>query len=441
MPEPNLSLLDRFISRSKFVDEKMIASLLLLTATVVALVWANESYSASYYRLWHMPITISAGPYSISHCLEKWVNDGLMSIFFFVIGLEIKRELLVGELSSRQHVILPAAAALGGMIMPAGLYVLINQGGPGIAGWGIPMATDIAFALGCMLALGRFVPLSLRVFLLALAIFDDMGAILIIALFYTETISLTSLGIGILILTTSWALNRSGVRETWPFALLGLGLWLAFLFSGIHATIAGVLLAFTIPARSLYYDQKSFVQETHDLMERFPDTEFERMMVDEKQREVLKHLQCMVNDLNSPLQKLEDTLYPFASYFIIPVFALANAGVNITQGSDSSVLASPIAFGIIIALFIGKPLGIMVFSWLAVRVRLTQLPEGVGWKQMLGAACLAGIGFTMSLFITNLAFADAAAINQAKIAVMIGSLCSAGLGFAIFLTSRGQQTV
>jgi len=362
----------------------------------------------------------------------------LMAIFFFVIGLEIKREMLVGELSNVQNAALPAIAALGGMMVPAAIYIAFNQGGPGSMGWGIPMATDIAFAIGCLLVLGSIVPVSLKVFLLALAIFDDMGAIVVIALFYTDQISVISLGAGLLILMVSILLNIKGVRKTYPYALLGIALWLAFLFSGIHATIAGVLLALTIPARSLY-DQKTFVEESNSIIQEFPEKDFGVMMVDATQRKMMKQLQGIVDDLNTPLQKLEDTLYPLASYFILPLFALANAGVNIAQGSEGTSLLNPISIGIIAGLFIGKPLGIALFSWLSVRLGLAKLPQGVKWGQMWGVACLAGIGFTMSLFITNLAFVDAISIYQAKMAIIIGSILSAVLGVGIFLTSHHRS--
>jgi NhaA family Na+:H+ antiporter len=423
---------------SKFAHGKMASSVLLLAAAIAAFAWANSNYAHSYHALCDIPISFSIGHFTISNNLVHWINDGLMAIFFFVIGLEIKREMLVGELSNVQNAALPAIAALGGMMVPAAIYIAFNQGGPGSMGWGIPMATDIAFAIGCLLVLGSIVPVSLKVFLLALAIFDDMGAIVVIALFYTDQISVISLGAGLLILMVSILLNIKGVRKTYPYALLGIALWLAFLFSGIHATIAGVLLALTIPARSLY-DQKTFVEESNSIIQEFPEKDFGVMMVDATQRKMMKQLQGIVDDLNTPLQKLEDTLYPLASYFILPLFALANAGVNIAQGSEGTSLLNPISIGIIAGLFIGKPLGIALFSWLSVRLGLAKLPQGVKWGQMWGVACLAGIGFTMSLFITNLAFVDAISIYQAKMAIIIGSILSAVLGVGIFLTSHHRS--
>ncbi|MDD4767504.1 MAG: Na+/H+ antiporter NhaA [Desulfotomaculaceae bacterium] len=423
---------------SRFVNGKMLSSVLLLASAGAAFAWANSNFSSSYYALWEIPISFSIGGVGISDTLGHWVNNGLMAIYFFVIGLEIKREILVGELSNVQNATLPALAALGGMIVPAVLYMAFNQGEPGEAGWGIPMATDIAFSLGCLQVLGSLVPVALKIFLLALAIFDDMGAILVIALFYTNEINLISLGAGIFILLASIILNIKGVRKVYPYALLGIAFWVAFFYSGIHATIAGVLLALTIPARSLY-DQETFVKESNNIIEEFPQKDFSIMMVDENQRQIMKQLQGAVDDLNTPLQKLEDKLYPLASYFILPLFALANAGVNVAQGSEGSSLLNPITIGIVVGLFIGKPLGITLFSWLSIRWGIAKLPDKTNWSQMLGAACLAGIGFTMSLFITNLAFAENIFIYEAKIAIIIGSGLSAFLGTAIFLISNSRS--
>lgn len=423
---------------SRFVNDKMLSSILLLASAGAAFAWANSSFSNSYNALWEIPVSFSIGIVGISDTLGHWVNNGLMAIYFFVIGLEIKREILVGELSNIQNAMLPALAALGGMIVPALLYMAFNQGEPSIAGWGIPMATDIAFSLGCLQVLGSLVPVSLKVFLLALAIFDDMGAILVIALFYSHEINFISLGIGIFILLVSIILNIKGVRKTSPYALLGVALWVAFFYSGIHATIAGVLLALTIPARSLH-NQKTFAKRSNNIIEEFPEKEFGIMMVDEDQRRMMKQLQGAVDDLNTPLQKLEDKLYPLAAYFILPLFALANAGVNVAQGSEGNSLLNPITIGIVVGLFIGKPLGITLFSWLSIRWGIAKLPDRANWSQMLGAACLAGIGFTMSLFITNLAFVENIFIYEAKTAIIIGSGLSALLGIAIFLISHSRS--
>jgi len=427
------------IKRSKYLNEKMFPSIILLAATIAAFIWANSPYSDHYFELLHIPISIGLGNFDVSNTLIHWINDGLMTIFFFVIGLEIKREILVGELSNPKKVVLPAVAALGGVVTPALMYMIFNYGGPGSMGWGITIATDIAFALGCLVALGKFIPLSLRVFLLTLAIFDDIGAILVIAVFYTDKINLISLAIGFVVLIISVIINIKGVRKTYPYVILGIIIWAEFLFSGVHATIAGVLLALTIPARSLYTDQKLFLEESRNSIQKFPDCNFQLMVTDKKQRESMKEMKCILDGLDTPLQNMEDKIYPFSNYFILPLFAFANAGVNISQGAETGGIFNPISLGIIIGLIVGKPLGILIFSWLSVKLGLAELPQGVKWKYIAGVACFGGIGFTMSLFITNLAFADPLAVFQAKIAILIGSTLSAIIGFTVFAIIKKQN--
>ena len=320
--------------------------------------------------------------------LHFWINDGLMALFFLLVGLEIKRETLVGELASFRKAALPIAAAFGGMIVPAGLYVVFNHGGPGASGWGMPMATDIAFALGVLALLGDRVPASLKVFLAALAIADDIGAVLVIAFFYTAQISWISLGVGGLFFLALIAANRAGARHPFIYVALGIGLWLAFLQSGIHATVAGVLLAITIPARQSA-------------------------------------------NAESPMLRFEHALMPWNKYVIMPVFALANAGVLLGTGAARS-LADPISIGVICGLVFGKPIGIVLFSWLATRSRIATMLDGIGWRQIVGVGLLGGIGFTMSLFIANLAFGDAPALETAKVAILAASVL-AGLSGALIL--------
>jgi len=422
---------------SKFLNEGMLGSFLLLLATMIAFAWSNSQFHEGYEAMINAPISLSIGAYELSNSMGHWVNDGLMAVFFFVIGLEIKRELLVGELSNVKNALLPGVAALGGMIVPAIIYFGINAGGPHAQGWGVPMATDIAFALGVLAVLGNRVPLSLKVFLLALAIFDDMGAILVIALFYTEEINMQNVGIAVVILLISSFMNFNGVRKTYPYAIIGIFLWLTLLDSGIHATVAGILLAFTIPARSKY-NHASFKKEAHDLIHEFPEINFDRMVVDEEQRDFMKRIQCSVEDLDTPLQKLEDKLHGVANYFIIPMFALVNAGVNVFNGSVGVTLVHPISLGIVAGLVIGKPLGIFLFVWLSNKLGITQLPKSISYFQILGIGCLGGIGFTMSLFVANLAFEDSSAIAQAKVAILIGSMVAAMLG-VILLSWRKKD--
>ncbi len=419
---------------SKFLEEGILGGLLLIVGTLVALFLANSPFQESYESFLHMDLHFGVDGFGYDASLQHFINDGLMVVFFFVVGLEIKRELLVGELSNVKKAILPAIAALGGMIVPASLYFLLNLGGDYATGWGIPMATDIAFALGVMAILGNRVPFSLKVFLLALAIFDDMGAILVIAVFYGEPLNWASLLFALIILLSSIALNVLGVRKTLPYAILGLALWFALLNSGIHATIAGVLLAMTIPARSKM-DQKVFKNKTGDLIRDFPDTPVEIMVVDESQREFMKKIQCSVNDLDSPLQRLEDSLHDVSNFIILPIFAFANAGVQFIGGGESLSLLHPISLGILAGLVIGKPLGIFLSVLLANALGITRMPDGVSKLQLLGVGCLGGIGFTMSIFITNLAFTESIAQSQAKFTILLASLLASVLGIVLLSKS------
>ncbi len=415
---------------SKFLEEGVLGGLLLVFAALTAIVWANSPANHLYESLLHQNVTFGVGPLAYEASFHHFVNDGLMAIFFFVVGLEIKRELLVGELSETKKALLPAVAAVGGMVFPAMIYVLFNLQGDYISGWGIPMATDIAFALGVMALLGNRVPLALKVFLLALAIFDDMGAILVIAIFYGDEINLYNLLIAGTLLALSILLNIKGVRNPLPYALIGLFLWFALLNSGIHATIAGVLLALTIPARSKM-DSVNFKRQTGELIRTFPETPVQIMVTDENQREYMKRIHCSVDDLDSPLQKLEDMLHGFSSFVILPIFALANAGVHLSGEGGTLQLLHPVSLGIFAGLVLGKPLGIFIVVYLSSRIGLTKLPEQVEMKHILGIGCLAGIGFTMSIFVTNLAFADASVINQAKIAILAASIVSSLLGIIL----------
>ena len=382
----------------EFADLEASGGLLLVGCTVAALIWANSPWAGSYFHLWHMDLTFGRIGGLLAKPLHFWINDGLMALFFLLVGLEIKREILVGELASFQRAVLPIAAALGGMIVPAAFYLLFNHGGPGAAGWGIPMATDIAFALGVLALLGSRVPTSLKVFLAALAIADDIGAVLVIAFFYTERISWISLGVGGVFFVALLAANRAGARHLLIYAILGLGLWVAFLQSGIHATVAGVLLAITIPAR----------QRTAS--------------------------RAVLTSNESPMLRLEHALIPWNRYLIMPVFALANAGVALGSGAARSVVA-PVSLGVICGLVIGKPIGIVLFSWLTIRTRLAGMLDDIGWCQIVGVGMLGGIGFTMSLFIANLAFGEAPALETAKVGILLASVVS-GIAGAIVLVKR-----
>ncbi len=414
-----------------FAHKQSSGGVLLIAATLVALVWANSPWGESYAALWHTKLTVGVGDTSISKDLTHWINDGLMAVFFLVVGLEIKREVLVGELSSVRNAALPVAAALGGAVVPAVIYVSINAGTEGSAGWGIPMATDIAFALGVLALLGERAPVSLKVFLTALAIVDDIVAVLVIALFYTSEISWEALGVGALFLAASVVANLIGVGRTLVYAVLGVGLWLCFLLSGVHATIAGVLLALTVPASS-FINPGAFLERSRYILERFERAgeKGESVLTNEERQAALHALNHATYKLEPPLHELEHALHPWVVFAIMPIFALANAGVSL-GGGITEALTNPVALGIVAGLVLGKQLGITLFAWLAVKSGVSELPTGIGWRHVYGAAWLAGIGFTMSLFISDLAFADGSLVEAAKLGILVASLVAGVVGWTI----------
>lgn len=423
----------------KFFKAESFSGVLLILSMLIGLIWANSSWSASYQALWQTRISFHIADFAIDKSLLLWINDGLMAIFFFVVGLEIKRELIVGELSSVQKAAFPIAAALGGMFVPAVIYLAINAGKAGESGWGIPMATDIAFALGILALLGKRAPLSLKIFLTAVAIVDDIGAVLVIALFYTNDINWISLATGGLIFIILLIINRFCVRKPLPYALLGIALWVAFLKSGVHATVAGVLLAATIPACTMI-NRKAYLKRTRNYLDKFEKEGIRdgNTFTTSKQRSILQAIEDGTHLVEAPLQRLEHSLHPWVAYLIMPVFALANAGVDI-RGISLSALANPITIGIISGLVIGKQVGITFFAWLVTRIGLSQKTKGISWKQIYGVSMLAGIGFTMSLFISNLAFSEAALLTNAKLGILAASFFSALLGWFV-LWLNGQNT-
>lgn len=415
------------------------SGILLLAATLLALVWANSGWAQSYFDLWETYLSILVGNLELSETLVHWVNDGLMVIFFFVVGLEIKREVLVGELATPRRAALPLIAAVGGMAVPALIYTAFNYGGRGEAGWGIPMATDIAFVLGILAVFGNRIPVSLKVFFTALAIADDLGAVLVIALFYSGEIAVTALVVAAVLLVALIVLNRGHVRHPLPYAILGIGLWLAFLQSGIHPTIAGVLLALTIPARAAAPTRAYVAQCTAALGGIGAEDEHGRG--GRRQQAAAQTLEAIAERIQSPLQRLERTLNPWIAYLIVPVFALANAGVGL-GGDLVEVLLDPISLGIIFGLVVGKSLGITFFTWLAVRSGLADLPFGVSWQQLFATSWLAGIGFTMSLFIASSAFEQPAVLALAKTDILLASLLAAVIGVVLVLvTSPSSEGV
>ncbi len=429
--EESATLLARVLRPfQRFARNESSSGLLLLGCTAVALAWANSPWAASYEHLWEIYVSVGAGEYAIRETLHHWINDGLMAVFFFLVGLEIKREILVGELASPRRAALPMAAALGGMIVPALLYAALNAGGPGAAGWGIPMATDIAFALGILALLGPRVPLALKVFLAALAIVDDLGAVLVIAFFYTADLSVPALGWAAGFMALLVAFNLGGLRSPVPYVLLGLGLWVAFLESGVHATVAGVLLALTIPARTRI-DAGEFLARGDAALKEFAaagvaDAD---VLTSRVHQEALTEIEEAAEDAQAPLQKLEHKLHGIVAFGIMPLFALANAGVPLTGGADA--VASPVSLGVIAGLVLGKPIGITLFAWLATRAGIAERPLEVSWRLLHGAAWLGGIGFTMSLFIAGLALTDPEQLTRAKLGILAASLVAGTIGWLL----------
>ncbi len=414
-----------------FAHKQSSGGVLLIAAAAVALVWANSPWGTSYAALWNTELTVGVGEYSLSKDLTHWINDGLMAVFFLVVGLEIKREVLVGELSSARGAALPVAAALGGAVLPAAIYLAINAGTEGAAGWGIPMATDIAFALGVLALLGDRAPVALKVFLTALAIVDDIVAVLVIALFYTSGISWGALGAGGLFLAALVVANLIGVGRTLVYALLGMGLWLAFLLSGVHATVAGVLLAFTVPAIS-FINPGAFLERSRYVLDRFEKAgeKGENVLTNEDRQAALHALNRATYKLEPPLHELEHALHPWVVFAVMPLFALANAGVPL-GGGLAAALTSPVSLGIVAGLVLGKQIGVTLFAWLAVKSGLSELPRGISWRHVYGAGWLAGIGFTMSLFITDLAFPESPLVAAAKLGILAASLIAGVVGWTI----------
>lgn len=410
---------------SDFFQSNTSGGIVLLFCTAVAMAWANSPWSAAYFAVWEQTLSIGIGGASLSKTLIHWINDGLMVIFFFFVGLEIKREILVGELSSLKKALLPIIAALGGMIGPALIYVAFNAQSPEyMHGWGIPMATDIAFALGILALLGKHVPPGLKIFLAALAIADDMGAVIVIALFYTQELSLIMLMAGGVFFILLLIANRSNIRSTAVYTILGIGLWFCFLKSGIHATIAGVLLATTIPVRSKI-NTEQFLKKTSTAV-----TALEQNIGSKQENELIHHIALLSEEVQSPLHRFEHALHPYIAFLIMPVFAVANAGVAI-QGNVFDALFSPVGLGVAVGLIAGKQIGIFSFVWIAVKAKLAVLPHNVSWGMIYGTTWLCAIGFTMSLFIASLAFSTEQPLVISKIAILTASTVSAVVGYLL----------
>ncbi|HVS10606.1 MAG TPA: Na+/H+ antiporter NhaA [Planctomycetota bacterium] len=408
----------------RFLHVEAASGAVLLVCAAAALAIANSDWAEAYLAFWEMPLGLSLGEWELEHSLRHWVNDGLMAIFFFVIGLEVKREIALGELRSPRRAALPLAGALGGMLVPAGVYLLLQGSGPARDGWGIPMATDIAFVVGCMAILGPRIPPGLRVFLLSLAIADDIGAVLAIAIGYTDAIQWIALGLGLAGILIIALLARMGVRSLLVYTLFGTAVWFAFHESGVHATIAGVILGLQTPA-STYLERSRLGR----LLDRARGLVHGEAWEEGRRRvDQVRELRRATREAVSPLEYIESVLHPWVGFAIMPIFALANAGVPF-RPTD---LLDPVAVAVAAGLVVGKPLGVIAFAALAVRLRLTTLPEGVSWGAVAGAAFLAGIGFTMALFIAGLAL-EGPELDAAKVGVLSGSVVAAGLGAGVLV--------
>jgi len=416
----------------RFLHVEAAGGVVLLVATIAALVLANSPFSSAFLGFWKTKIGFSIGSFSAVHSLKHWINDGLMTIFFFTIGLEVKREIVMGELREARKAALPIAAALGGMVVPAGIYLALQAGEVGARGWGIPMATDIAFVVGCMAVLGSRIPHGLRVALLSLAIVDDIGAILVIAVGYTESIGVTALALGIGGFVLVWILQRLGVRSVPVYAVVGTLIWFCFHESGVHATIAGVVLGLMTPTQSLL-GRSIFADTAFRVEQLFSGEGWDRVR---DRRVMMDELQDVARETVPPLERLESRLHPWVSFVIMPLFALANAGIPL----DSASPTDAVAVAVIAGLVIGKPIGITLFSFIAVALRIGRLPEGVTWMAMLGGGVLAGIGFTMAMFIAGLALEEPL-LSAAKMGVLVASAIAAVVGCALLvMTLKKPET-
>lgn len=409
----------------EFVGTEVVGGVVLLVAAAVALLWANSPWQGSYIRLWHTELAVDLGHWHIALDLREWVNEGLMAVFFVVVGLEVKRELLLGELRDRRKAALPVVAALGGMVVPALIYTALNAGGAGASGWGIPMATDIAFALGVLALIAPGLPGSLRLFLLTLAIVDDIGAIVVIAVFYSNGLDARWLIAATAVLVVAYVCRRQGLVYAPLYVALGTGIWLALYAAGVHATLAGVAMGLLAPAKASL-DREIVLTQTDELLDVFSPRSAQATSQ-------LARLSV------SRLEWLQHGLHPWSSLLVVPLFALANAGVVLTSDAMRDAVTSPVTLGVLLGLVAGKTLGITAASWLACRLRVAELPPGVAWRQVAGVAALGGIGFTVSLFVTNLAFADDRVGADAKVGILIACVVAATAAAALLRPSRRER--
>ncbi|MCF6193909.1 MAG: Na+/H+ antiporter NhaA [Kangiellaceae bacterium] len=434
---------DRVLSPlDEFIHRQTTSGVLLMICAVAALYIANSDLNDGYHHLLQLPLTVGVEGFQISKSIHHWINDGLMALFFFVVGLELKREILVGELADMKLAFFPIIAAIGGMVVPVAIYLAINPEGHTMDGWGIPMATDIAFALGTLALLGDRIPKNLLTFLVALAIVDDLGAVLVIAVFYTETINPSALILAAVVVSFLVALNLGGIRRPLPYVLLGIVLWVAMLMSGVHATLAGIFLAFTIPMRPKY-DASRFVSHINEMVKSIKEAykNETNIVKNDELRSRVRALEKGVKLVQAPAQIMERNLHIPTAYLIIPIFSLANAGIPIDWDSFGETMLHPVSVGIAAGLVIGKLIGIAGFAWVAVKLGVTSLPKGLNFKHIVGVGLMGGIGFTMSIFIAELGFAHHANdLLMAKTGVLFASLIAGVSGFVwLYFTATKEK--
>ncbi|WP_444885696.1 Na+/H+ antiporter NhaA [Microbulbifer sp. PSTR4-B] len=421
----------------EFIHRQSSSGILLMLSALAALIIANSPLEDVYITLLHMPISFTVGNWEFSLSLHHWINEGLMTIFFFLVGLELKREFMVGELSDLRHAVLPVMAAIGGMVVPALIYAAFNAGGEAERGWGIPMATDIAFAVGCIALLGNRVPRAVVTFLVALAIVDDLGAILVIAIWYTEQVNMTALIAAGCLVVIMWLLKAAGVRNSPPYVFVGILLWYEFYLAGVHATIAGVITAMALPAKPKY-DPVAFSTFVKDIIRSF-DRCFrpgDKIIANDALRARVMALGSGVNLAQSPLQRMETRLHTPVGFLVIPIFALANAGIPFDSFTSSSAVFNPVTLGVIAGLVFGKLIGIVGATWIGWKLGLGSLPKLANFQHIIGVALLGGIGFTMSIFIAELAFSyQNNLLNQAKAGILLASVIAGIAGFLVLRTA------
>ena len=426
----------------EFIHQQTTSGLLLMGMAVIALILANSPLASGYTHFMHTMISLGAGSWKLEMSLHHLINDGLMALFFFVVGLELKREILVGELANLRNAVLPIGAAIGGMVIPALIYFAINPEGEAARGWGIPMATDIAFAIGALALLASRVPKALITFLVALAIVDDLGAVLVIAIFYTETIAFTPLMISAGLFALLLAFNMSGIRKSTPYMIVGVFLWYALLQSGVHATLAGILAALTIPAIPKYKPEL-FSEQVKDLMQKFDASHQpgKSIMTNDKLRAVVQTLENGVHSVEAPLQRMEHVWHMPVAFIVIPIFALANAGIPLELDSLGTTLTHPVMVGVSLGLVLGKFIGITGVSWVLLKMGVAVLPKDTRFTQIAGVSLLAGIGFTMSIFVAELGFAGQTEyLLMAKTGILAASILTGVAGFIwLYLVSEAES--